>query len=595
VKNTLRLLALTRSYWRSYAIALGALLLGTTLFLGVPQSLGAFLTQLPRVSEPELDLALFTPALHIAVLLLAHTLCAGLYSYLLSNASEHIANQLKASFFGKLISRPLDEYSPKQMGEIASEFSSDLAIIQGSLSETLIHFLRHVIFTAGAVIALFIVDARMTAIAMMGVLVIAVVLVAFIRMATRAILTIQKYRARTVSLLLEAASNAYVIQAYGRIDYMNARFSQCLADTLAQVKRHRWWMTLMNPISMAVFALAISGTLAFGIFEVRTGRLTVAGLISFITYALVLVASVSQVGVLAGRLTQAGVLLAKHEALLTDAPAEPVSRPNPLFSPSLRPGEPGGRAPASSPTGYSLDGVVFRYPNSERSALSGVSFQIPAGQVTAIIGESGAGKSTVAGLLCGIYRPYTGALRFIGSGEEANALVPGRHEIAVVPQEPFLFSGTVAENISFGREGITAGAIEQAARAAQIHEHIQGLPGGYGAGVEEGGRNFSRGQRQRIALARALATRPRVLILDEATASLDVVSERAIKSVIQTLRGNVTIVIIAHQGELLADVDHLVVLDRGQVVSAGSPAQADTSRELVGQLTQLRRGQPAGA
>ncbi|MFP2905397.1 ABC transporter ATP-binding protein [Pyxidicoccus sp. 3LFB2] len=595
MKNVLRLLTLTRAHWRSYAVALVALTAGTLLFLAVPRNLAVLLSQLPQLADPEQGLTFFAPAINIALLLVAHAVCVGIYSYLLSNASERIVNRLRASFFGNLISRPLDECSPKQLGEIASEFSSDLSIIQGGLSETLINFLRHSIFTLGAMIALFIVDARMTAISMGGVLIIAMVLLVFIKMATRAMVSVQRYRSRTVSLLLESASNAYVIQAYERIDYMNARFVERLDDTFARVKSHLRLMSLMNPISMVVFTAVISGTIAFGVFELRNGRLTVADLVSFITYAVVLVASVSQVGFLAGRLNQAGVMLAKHEAILSGVRPEPAPRASSLFRLPARPGEPGANLPSASSFGYALENVVFHYPGSERPALGGVSFRIPAGQVTAIIGESGAGKSTVAGLLCGIYRPRSGTLRFVDSDGAGCTVAPSRQEIAVVPQEPFLFSGTVSENISFGREGLTASDIERAARAAQIHEHVHSLPGGYEAGVEEGGRNFSRGQRQRLALARALVTRPRILLLDEATASLDVVSERAIKSAIQGLRGQVTIVIIAHQGELLADVDHLVVLDRGSVVHAGAPGHASTSHELIGSLAQLRRGQPAGA
>jgi len=397
-----------------------------------------------------------------------------------------------------------------------------------------------------------------------------------------------------VALLLEAASNAYVIQVYERIDYMNARFSKRLDNTFASVTRHLRLVTMMNPVSMIVFALVLAGTISFGIFEVRTGRLTVASLVSFITYTVVLVASVSQVGFLAGRLNQAGVMLAKHEALLSSAPGV-APRSGELFSVSARPGEAGAKGLPGSACGYSLENVGFHYPGAERPALSQVSFRIPAGQVTAIVGESGAGKSTVAGLLCGLYRPTSGTIRLLGGDGAASAPALSRQEIAVVPQEPFLFSGTVAENISFGREGLTASDIERAARAAQIHEHIQSLPGRYDAGVDEGGRNFSRGQRQRLALARALVGRPRILILDEATASLDVVSERAIKSAIHALRGQVTIVIIAHQGELLANVDCLIALERGRLVHEGAAGQAESSSELLVRLAQPRRGQSSGA
>ncbi|HET6233096.1 MAG TPA: ABC transporter ATP-binding protein [Longimicrobiaceae bacterium] len=587
MNRVLRLLALTRGRRGEYGAAIAALTLGTIFFLSVPRNLGLLVAMLPHASDPRVGVRLYAPAMNIAALLMLQGVCTAVYGYLVANASERIANGLRAAFFRNLVSRPLDECSPRQLGEVASAFSSDLGVIQGGLSDTLISFLRHSIFTVGAIVALFFVDLRMTMISLGGVALIAVVILAFIRLATAAVVAVQRYRGRTVSLLLEAASNAYVIQAYDRVDYMDARFVERLDETFARVRRHLRLMTLMNPVSLVVFAVVICGTLAFGLSEVRTGRLGVADLVAYITYAVVLVASVSQIGVLAGRLQQAGAMLEKHESLLSPAPAAGAG---PLFPPVLH-----GAASASSPSGaapfgYVLDGVGFGYPGTEHPALVDVSFEIPAGRMTAIVGESGAGKSTVAGLLCGIYRPASGVLRFAaGPGEGPGEAPPSRREVAVVPQEPFLFAGTVAENIGFGREWVTQGDVERAARAAQIHEHVHSLPGGYEAGVDEGGRNFSRGQRQRIALARALAARPRILILDEATASLDVVSERAIKSAIRALHGQVTIVVIAHNGELLTEVDHLVVLDRGRVVHAAAPGDATVTHDLFARLTQVRR------
>ncbi len=193
---------------------------------------------------------------------------------------------------------------------------------------------------------------------------------------------------------------------------------------------------------------------------------------------------------------------------------------------------------------------------------------MPAGKVTAIVGESGSGKSTLAAMLCGLYQPQRGSIAMLGDGDESIGMggcYPG--QIAMVPQEPFLFAGTILENITFGREEITEARARRAADAARIHDFIAALPNGYHTNLDEAGKNLSRGQRQRIAIARALAGEPTAVILDEATASLDIVSERAIKAVIDDLRGSVTFVIIAHQGALLSGVDHCVALRCGEVIS----------------------------
>jgi ATP-binding cassette, subfamily B, bacterial len=566
-------------------VVLLALILGTGCMLLVPSKIGELVAALSEMSgEQPSSEQLFRPAAEIAGLLILQALLAAVSSYVISHTSEHVINGLRVDFFRNLISRPLDEAGPKQLGQIASEFASDLVVIQGGLSETLINFLRHALFSVGAVAALFLVDFRMTALSLAGVGVIALVIVGFIKLATKAVVSVQKYRARTVALLLESASNAYVIQAYGRIDYMNSRFVERLDQTFARVKRQLRLVALMNPVTLVVFAVIIYATLAYGLAAVRDGRLSVAELVSYLTWAVILVVSVSMFGQLAGRLHQSGILFEKHSALLSPTAADPATRRDLLFGPA----DPAVSAEGKPAVGYALEKVSFSYPDAELPALFDVSFEIPAGQVTAIIGESGAGKSTAAGLLCGVYFPTSGSLRFI-DGAGATVPPPSRHDLAVVPQEPFLFAGTVFDNIGFGREGVSPSDVEWAARQAQIHDHIRDLPGGYRAGVEEGGRNFSRGQQQRLALARALVARPRLLVLDEATASVDVVTERAIKTTIQALRGQATIVIIAHQGELLADVDHLVVLDRGRLVQAGPPSRSGVSHDVVTHLTRLRR------
>ena len=168
-----------------------ALVLGTGCFLLVPKKIGEFVSALSQMSGAQLNAELFRPASEIAGLLILQALFSAVYSYLMSHTSEHIVNGLRVSFFRNLISRRLDEASPKQLGQVASEFASDLVVIQGGLSETLIGFLRHVIFTVGAVTALFLVDFKMTAISLAGVGVIAIVILVFIRLATKAVVSVR--------------------------------------------------------------------------------------------------------------------------------------------------------------------------------------------------------------------------------------------------------------------------------------------------------------------------------------------------------------------------------------------------------------------
>jgi ATP-binding cassette subfamily B protein len=560
VKDLQRLVRLIRTHTAMYAAAIVALIAGSAAFLFIPPQFGRLMAALNSVAAGQNTKPATTAVLTAAVLLALHGIAALIYTFLVSYASERIVNHLRARFFGNLVNERLDTHPPKTLGQIASEFASDLSLVQDGLSGTLIDAIRHALVTVGAFAALFLIDFKMTVLALFGVGIVAGAIVLFIRRVTSSLMTIQQSRAQVMSLLLESASNVYIIQAYGRTAYMSSRFASRLRDMFSRVWRQMLLVASMNPVCLLLFAGVMSVLAMFGMQQLRGAHLTIPNLISYFTFAAVLVASVSQLGYLAGRLRQAGAMLAKHERMLA-----PAAVPRIEATASVRDAGDG-------PYGFELCDVTFTYPEKETPAVSEVSFTVPAGKVTAIIGESGSGKSTLAAMLCGIYRPQRGSVQLLASDGASTGLLPNTidRRIAIVPQEPFLFAGTILENITFGREEITVSRARQAADSARIHDFIMTLPDGYDTQIGEGGRNLSRGQRQRIAIARALAGDPGAVIMDEATASLDVASERAIKAVVDDLRGSVTFVIIAHQGALLSGVDHCIVLHCGTLQSESS-------------------------
>jgi ATP-binding cassette, subfamily B, bacterial len=563
LKDILRLLKLARPFAGTYATAMTALVIGSVAFLLIPNQLGRLIASLQSVEAGGSGKAAGQAAIMGAALLALNGVASLVYTFLASLVSERIVNQLRARFFSNLVNQRLDQHPPKALGQIASEFASDLSLVQDGLSTSLIDCVRHGLVTAGSLIALFLINFRMTLLAMVGVGGVALVIILFIRRATASIVSIQQWRSKVMALLLESAANAYIIQAYGRADYMSARFTSRLNEMYSRVWRQMLLMSCMNPVCLVLFAVVMTGLGMYGMKELRVAHLTIAMLISYFTFAAVMVAAISQVGYLGGRLRQAGAILVKHERMLAiEAPHRVIagqSGPRPI------------RAAARQPFGFEIRDVTFTYPGKEVAAVSDISFRVPAGKVTAIVGESGSGKSTMAAMLCGLYQPQSGSIRPVGGEADLNMEAASAGvQIAMVPQEPFLFAGTILENITFGREDISQAQAQRAADAARIHDFISMLPDGYNTNLEEAGKNLSRGQRQRIAIARALVGDPKVIILDEATASLDVTSERAIKAVIDELRGSVTFVIIAHQGALLSDVDTCVTLKCGTLVSIDS-------------------------
>ncbi|WP_427454815.1 ABC transporter ATP-binding protein [Litorimonas sp. WD9-15] len=575
MNGILILFKLSLRKWKSYLIAILALLIGTALFLLIPKLLGQLVE---TVSSPEgLDFQLLVrPAFMIAAVMIGQAVFVGIYSYIITLASEKIGNELRGTFFHKLLSQSFTSLSSRKLGSTATEFVSDLSILQSGLSDTMIAFFRHTIFTTGAIIAMVILDWRMALVTMVSVLVVVGVLSIFIHFATKASIRTQEYRAKTVSLLLEAATNSYVIKAYDRLDYFDGMFKEKLEDTYRHIANNLRFMSLMNPVSLVVFSIAIFVILAYGIQGVSSGRMTIGDLVAYVTYAIILIASVSQFGLSLGKLKQAVAMYEKHQPLL-----EPVFVHKASESPSSI------NVPTQSEaTGYVLEDVNYYYEDSDTPALEDISLNIPAGKATLIVGESGAGKSTLAAILSGLLEPHSGAVR---PTTETQASDP----IAIVPQNPFLFSGTVGDNIDFGRPGIDQAAIRKAAIAAQIDSHIETLPSGYDHVLNEAAANFSRGQAQRLSLARALASNPKAILLDEATASLDVVSEKAIGRSLMKLKGEMTIIIIAHGGELLTIADHLIVLGDGKVLFEGKPDDVGSLKTIASELPGLRITHPA--
>jgi ATP-binding cassette, subfamily B, bacterial len=545
---------------------MAALGVGSVAFLLIPNQLGRLIASLQGVEAGQSGKAAAEAAIAGAALLALHGIASLVYSFLASLVSERIVNDLRTRFFSSLVNQRLDQHPPKALGQIASEFASDLSLVQDGLSTSLIDCVRHALVTTGALIALFLINFKMTLLALVGVGGVALVILLFIRRATASIMAIQQWRAKIMALLLEAAANAYIIQAYGRADYMSARFTSWLNQMFSRVWRQMLLVACMNPVCLVLFAAVMTGLGMYGMQQLRGAHLTIAMLISYFTFAALMVASMSQVGYLGGRLRQAGAILVKHERMLA------MSAPRSDYA-ALPPSHAFANSPRR-PFGFEVRDVSFTYPGKESPAVSDASFCVPAGKVTAIVGESGSGKSTIAAMLCGLYQPQRGSIGLVGFGEGDMNMAPRSLglEIAMVSQEPFLFAGTILENITFGRETITESQAQRAADAAHIHDFIAAMPEGYHTNLDEAGKNLSRGQRQRIAIARALVGEPRAIILDEATASLDVVSERAIKAVIDDLRGRVTFVIIAHQGALLSNVDHCVTLRCGKVASDGTAA-----------------------
>lgn len=545
-------LSLMRQRAWSYWLAIALLVFSTVLFLAIPPIIGFFIEALSR---GETGKAL-TLAAAMAAIMMIQNITMALYGYVLARVAEALGNQLRQNFFDNILAHDIDKLAAKRSGALASEFSSDLGVIQMGLSDTFITLLRHILFTVGALSAMLFVNWQLGLVTLTSVAVVGIVVFLFVRMIGRLTLSVQNARADAVAHFVESIGNALVIRAYGREKWFSDKFGGRLGETFRLINKQNAILAIVNPVSLFLFSLAVLAILTFGIQQIGQGTLTAANLIAFVTYAIILTASVSQIGVMAGRLRQSAILFEKHADFLKPRGDEVENRSDVSLM-------------EEGPIGIKLRNVSFTYSGASQPALDAIGCDVPQGSLTGLVGQSGSGKSTLVSIICGLFRPTKGTISFDGGRWPL-----GPSEMAIVPQNPFLFSGSILENITMGRPEIDLERVVEAAKQVRMHDFIMSLPGGYDYDLNESGRNFSRGQQQRLALARALVGSPRLLILDEATASLDRANEQAVKDALMDLRGKVTVLVVAHHGQLLDDLDHVIMLDNGRISEAeGEAAQ----------------------
>jgi subfamily B ATP-binding cassette protein MsbA len=411
----------------------------------------------------------------------------------------------------------------------------------------------------GAAILLFVLNWRLTLVILLGIPVMSLTMVALGRRIRQASKQVQDALAEAANVLEETTAGIRIVKSFAREGYEIGRFAARVQETFTAAMYRAKVSAVLGPVIgfMAFFSITI--TLWFGSFEVINGRLTAGGLVAYLIYTMMVATPIAS---LAGLYAQFQSALGATERLfeLLDTPPEIVDgdgqRPLPPVNGSV-----------------TFEDVHFEYSDA-LPVLHGVSFQAKPGQVIALVGPSGAGKSTLINLIPRFYDVVAGRICIDGYDVRDVTVRSVREQIGIVPQETMLFSDTVEANIRYGKLDATGGEIEAAARAANAHEFIlRDLPDGYATAVSERGIKLSGGQRQRIAIARAILKNPRILILDEATSSLDSESEALVQEALERLMQGRTSFVIAHRLSTVVNADWVLVLDQGQVVEQGTHAQ----------------------
>jgi ATP-binding cassette subfamily B protein len=498
---------------------------------------------------------------------------------------ERVLYALRLKIFAQLQRLGLDYYERELTGRIMTRMTTDVDALSTFLQTGLVTAFVSVVTFFGIMAALLVIDVQL-ALVVFATLPPLIVATFFFRRASVTAYELARERVSAVNAdLQESVSGLRIVQAFRRERDGGRRFAE-RSDSYRRARVHgQWLISVYFPFVQFLSSAAAAAVLVVGGMRIDDGTLTTGALVAYLLYIDLFFAPVQQLSQVFDGYQQASVSLGRIQELLRE-PTSTKAPGKPLEVLSLR-GD------------IAFEDVHFQYGDDEE-ALTGIDLRIPAGQTVAFVGETGAGKSTLVKLVARFYDPTGGRVTVDGTDLRALDLTSYRHRLGVVPQEAYLFQGTVRDAIAYGRPGATDAEVEAAARAVGAHEMIATLEGGYLHEVAERGRNLSAGQRQLIALARAELVDPDVLLLDEATAALDLATEAQVNQATDRLAGRRTTLVVAHRLTTAARADRVVVMDRGRIAEDGTHGEllarggryAELWRTFVGRA---EPGEPVGA
>ncbi len=574
-----RLVGLARPYARPLGAGTVLLLAGTGVFVLVPKQVGDLVDTAIQADLQERLGQIVATLIGLCAILGVVTY---FQTWFLGSAGARLLRDLRGRLFHHLVGLSVDFYDRRRVGELLSRMASDLTVVQNALTEQIPSGLQAAVRFLAVLVILLILHTRLTVVALLVVPPVVLFAIFYGRRLERVAQEERDAVAETSAWAEEALAGIRTVQAFSAEDQARSRYRVRLADLLGvqlhNVRLYGAFSGLMTFFGFTAFALV----LGYGGSLMLEGALSPGRLASFLLYTFSIGTSVGQLGALyAGykrlRGSSARVFeLLDEQSAIVDAPA-PVRL-------------------AAAPGRLSVRSVGFRYEGAEQPALTDVSLEIAPGELVALVGPSGSGKSTFFGLLLRFYEAQQGEILIDGTRLRDVALGDLRRRMALVPQDIFLFSGSVAENIRLARPGAEDGEVLAAAEAAGAASFIEQLDDGFETEVGERGVRLSAGQRQRIAIARAFLRDPRILLLDEATSALDPDSEATVQRAIENLLEGRTTIVIAHRLATARRARRIHVLDQGRLVAAGSHEELYETNELYRRywlLQSLERERPA--
>jgi ATP-binding cassette subfamily B protein len=463
---------------------------------------------------------------------------------------------LRNLLFRQLQSLELAFFDHQQTGQLMSRVTVDLQAIRFFLGYGLVFIVQSGLSIVLAAVAMFAIEPGLAAIALIPVPFVVYVTNRYSRLARPALQEVQQRIGELTADTEENISGVRVVKAFAREAHQRARFERTVARVFDQSMVEARLQARYNPLIGFLPQIGLAAILLVGGHDVINHQLSIGQFTAFYTYLLMLLSPMRTLGVSLGMAQRATASGARVFELLDREPR--------LTAPADAPPLPAGSGHVR------FEGVTMRYAPGAPAALHDIDLDVPAGRTVALVGATGSGKTTLAALVARLYDPTDGRVLVDGADLRKVDVASVRGAVSITGDDPFLFSTTVADNIAYARPQATRAEIEDAARRAQAHEFIERLPNGYDTRVGERGLSVSGGQRQRIAIARAILADPRILILDDATSSVDATTERAIKLALAEVMAGRTTFIIAHRLSTIALAEEILVLEDGRVGDYGT-------------------------
>lgn len=560
-----QLLSYLRPYRRKFIAALFFLFISSLVGLAFPSFVGALIDTAQGKRTNNYLPGTIPGILLLAFLVLVLQAVVSFFRILwFVGVGERSLADIRRDTYLKLITLPMDFFAGRRVGELNSRISADLSQVQDTLTTTIAEMIRQAVLLVGGIVFMSIISKKLVFALLIVLPVLIVAAVFFGRFIKKISRQAQDKLAESNTIVDETLMGIANVKAFVNEPFEAARYSSTIREVAnIAIKGAKFRGMFSSFIVLCLFG-GILGVIGYGCILVSNGEITFGQLLQFSLYAMFLASSLGSFPEMFANIQKTvgaservlEILAEKGEEVSTTENTDDIEQ--------------------KIQGNLAFNQVGFSYPSRpELEVLTDVSFEAKAGERVAIVGPSGSGKSTTAALILQFYRPQSGQILFDGKPANEYSLTDIRNQVAIVPQDVMLFGGTILENISYGRLNATEEEIIQAAQRANAHQFISSFPEGYATVVGERGVKLSGGQRQRIAIARALLKNPSILILDEATSSLDSESERLVQEALEELMKGRTSIIIAHRLSTIREANRIIVMEKGKLIESG------THRELM--------------